>query len=192
MDTFRSYVNNFSPITDESWKQFEKILTTQKFSAGTVLCQYNTLANKVFYSVSGYARAYALGKDGNEFNIILYPPHRFMGSISALTKRSKANLEVQCLTDCTMIYFDYSEFMKLVDTNNEFCKFYRKALEYYMHKLERSTIRYVTTNATQRFILLKREAPDIEKHITQYHIASHLGITPIQLSRIKKKLNSKH
>ncbi len=188
MDSFQKYINTFSPISKSSWQEFKTILHTKSVPAGTVLCKYNSHPVNVYYSKSGYGRAFSLDKEGNEFNIIIYPPHRFMASMSALSQNFRANLEVQCLTDCDIIYFKYKELIKLVEKNDEFCKFYRKALEYYLLKLERSNIRYVTSNATERYLLLKAEAPNIEKHIAQYHIASHLGITPIQLSRIRKKV----
>lgn len=188
METLRKYINTISPISDESWKEFKEILFTKKFSAGDVLCKYNCYPSKIYYSKKGYGRAFAIDNAGNEFNMILYPPNRFMGSLSALTQKSRSNLEVQCLTDCEIICFNYQDLIKLVKKNNEFSRFYRKALEYYLLKLEKSNIRYVTLNATERYRLLKIEAPNIEKFVPQYHIASHLGITPIQLSRIRKKM----
>ncbi len=46
-------------------------------------------------------------------------------------------------------------------------------------------------NATERYVKLKKEIPDIDNLIQQYHIASYLNITPVQLSRIRKELYSK-
>ena len=43
-------------------------------------------------------------------------------------------------------------------------------------------------DATQRYLKLCKKIPDIESLIPQYQIASYLGITPVQLSRIRKKM----
>ena len=41
-------------------------------------------------------------------------------------------------------------------------------------------------NATQRYEKLKEKHPGIDNLINQYHIASYLNITPVQLSRVRK------
>ena len=43
-------------------------------------------------------------------------------------------------------------------------------------------------NATERYLKLLSKYPDISERIALHHIASHLGITPTQLSRIRKAL----
>ncbi len=45
----------------------------------------------------------------------------------------------------------------------------------------------IATDATERYALFQKEFPELENHIAQYHIASYLGITPTQLSRIRAK-----
>ena len=43
-------------------------------------------------------------------------------------------------------------------------------------------------NATELYLKLKKEIPDIETLIPQYHIASYLNIKPESLSRIRKRI----
>ena len=44
-------------------------------------------------------------------------------------------------------------------------------------------------DADQRYAILQKEFPGIELKIPQYHIASYLGISATQLSRIRSKLS---
>jgi hypothetical protein len=44
-------------------------------------------------------------------------------------------------------------------------------------------------DATERYLIFKEEHPGLEDLIPQYHIASYLGISPTQLSRIRKNLS---
>ena len=53
---------------------------------------------------------------------------------------------------------------------------------------ERHDIRMVTNDATTNYQIFREEFPGLENLIPQYHIASYLGITPIQLSRIRRGL----
>ena len=47
-------------------------------------------------------------------------------------------------------------------------------------------------NATERYLELLSKHPKIDQRIQQLQLASHLGITPTQLSRIRKELKKKH
>lgn len=53
---------------------------------------------------------------------------------------------------------------------------------------EQREISLVMENATERYLTLLKKHPNIDHRIPQLHIAAHLGITPTQLSRIKKSL----
>jgi CRP-like cAMP-binding protein len=64
----------------------------------------------------------------------------------------------------------------------------RVILEQVWIKKERHDIRMVTNDATTNYQIFKKEYPSLENEIAQYHIASYLGITPIQLSRIRARL----
>ena len=47
----------------------------------------------------------------------------------------------------------------------------------------------IKDNPKKRYIDLLENQPEIIKRIPQQYIASYLGITPISLSRIKKKIH---
>jgi len=44
-------------------------------------------------------------------------------------------------------------------------------------------------DAEKRYLILQKEYPGIELKIPQYHIAAYLGISPTQLSRIRRDLS---
>jgi hypothetical protein len=44
-------------------------------------------------------------------------------------------------------------------------------------------------NATERYLSLRKQIPNIDNLIPQYQIATYLSITPVQLSRIRNNLN---
>jgi hypothetical protein len=52
---------------------------------------------------------------------------------------------------------------------------------------EKREIELVLLGAQQRYQLFQNEYPNLENLISQYHIASYLGVTPTQLSRIRAK-----
>ena len=53
---------------------------------------------------------------------------------------------------------------------------------------ERHDIQMVMNDATTNYLIFREAYPGLEDLIPQYYIASYLGITPIQLSRIRARL----
>jgi len=65
----------------------------------------------------------------------------------------------------------------------------------YQHLLENQLLykenkeRFMLLNSPQqRYLEFIQEFPDLEQHLADYQVASYIGITPISLSRIKKRL----
>ena len=48
--------------------------------------------------------------------------------------------------------------------------------------------KFIRLSAKERYLLFIREYPESLEEIPHYHIANHIGITPVQLSRIRKSL----
>jgi len=63
----------------------------------------------------------------------------------------------------------------------------RKIAEYYYLEKEKNLVDMALYDADKRYSILKERFPTIESQVQQYHIASYLGISPTQLSRIRKK-----
>ena len=62
---------------------------------------------------------------------------------------------------------------------------------YYLEKnwlLAKDSLEIVQDDATARYLRFIDEHPSLVNYLAQYDIASHLGITPTQLSRIRKNL----
>ena len=56
---------------------------------------------------------------------------------------------------------------------------------------EQKEFQYITLRAVDRYQLFRTQHPEIESLISQYYIAQYLGVSPTQLSRIRKKMFSK-
>ncbi len=65
-----------------------------------------------------------------------------------------------------------------------------KILQHLYDDLQKTIINLGTLNAKERYLKLLKRISGIEDLIPQYQIASFLGITPIQLSRIRKSIIS--
>ena len=96
-------------------------------------------------------------------------------------------INIQCLTDCTLLQTNFTRILALYEEYPLVERLNRVIAEDFFVKKERREMSLVMNDASERYALFQREYPDIENQVAQYHVASYLGITPTQLSRIRAK-----
>ncbi len=181
-------IESFTSISPNSKAELSKILEVKKYKSGEMICKIDDKPTKVYFLLSGFVRGFASSSKGSTYNRAIYTKGEFMASLSSLITKSKAILALECLTDCETTEADYEEFIKLGNKYPDIARIYTKVIEESFVKLEQSNIQLATMSATERYLVLRKRIPKIDNYISQYQIASHLGITPIQLSRIRKSL----
>ena len=113
-----------------------------------------------------------------------------VGSMTALLNHEPSNFEIQTLEDCQIIKIDFKSFRQLLYKSEDLKVFHIHYLEKNWLMANQSLkLSYVQDDAQQRYEIFLETYPNLEERIPQYHIASYLGITPIQLSRIRKNKN---
>lgn len=188
MEEIIQQINEIHPISERNLKKMLKQCEIKEYSPKHKLVKLNQKTNHFYFLISGIVRAYTISTNKKEANISLYFQNSFFSSFSSLITQIPSKIAIECLTDCKIARCNYSEFIKLTEKHIDLNILYRKSLEYLFLFLERRDIEFATLTATERYLELNNRLPNINNLISQKNIASHLGITPVQLSRLKKKL----
>jgi CRP-like cAMP-binding protein len=181
-------LGEFYPLSEETKKQYASLLQIQRFKKKERIADLGDVPTKFFVLMDGVVRSYVTDEKGKEFTRSLYVPMRVVGAFSALIRQKPAEVIYECLTDCTFLVGDFKEFKALAAKNNEIANLYNQLLERIFIRMEKRIFELSMLDAKQRYLKLKKHIPEIENLIPQYHIASYLNITPVQLSRIRKDL----
>lgn len=64
----------------------------------------------------------------------------------------------------------------------------RKVIEKVFAAQQEMMSTYITDTAEQRYLKLLQSRPDLFQKIPQYQIASYVGVQPVSLSRISKRV----
>ena len=143
----------------------------------------------MYLLTSGVIRCYLSTESGKEFNKSFYLPISVVASLTALMNKTASIFTFEALTDCEVYEVDFSKVMQLCDKDPLINKLYTRVLEEVYVKYERRLVELISLDAKDRYLELRRQVENVDKLIPQYHIASYLGITPVQLSRIRKKID---
>ena len=174
------------PLTPEAIGDLRRLFESQRVCKGDYLIRTRETAHYCYYLHNGVVRVF-YSWDGNEYNKTFFTSGMFPTPLTALVSNAPCRLDFQCLTDSELIRFSYMDFCKLFKTHQCLESLMRRILELTWIKKEQHDIDMVTNDATVNYQLFRENYPGLENLIPQYHIASYLGITPIQLSRIRAK-----
>jgi CRP-like cAMP-binding protein len=182
-------IESYWPISEKSWKLIENITEFQTLKKGETLLQNGEIAKNLHFIAKGILRAYITDQQGNFYNKNLFLENSFAGSKVSLMLQAPSNFTIEALEDSILININYKKYMRLINQNDDLKNFYIAHLEKnWIIEKEQREVALVMHNATERYVQLIEKYPDIADRIPLLHIASHLGITPTQLSRIRKSL----
>jgi len=178
----------FVNVPDEVFLKVKGISKFKKIESNTQLDKLGKIPSKLYLLISGVMRCYVISESGKEFNKRFFFPMNFAGSLTALIKNAPSEIVYETITECSLYEIDYKKLKAMCETDIIINSLYTSILEKVFMRYEKRQIDLISLNASQRYLKLKKDIPNIDKLVPQYHIASYLSITPVQLSRIRKKL----
>lgn len=189
-EQFYEALNRYAPISNDEFQLFKPYLKLRLAQKGEMLQDNYTPAHAIYFICKGLLRTYYLHEQSTIYTKNLFMENYFSASVVSLLTGENSYLCIQALEPSILIEIDYKGYRHLIDTNEAFKNFYISYVEKnWIIEKEQNEISLIVDNATTRYQNFLEKFPDIEKRVSQHHIATHLGITPTQLSRIRKSLN---
>jgi CRP-like cAMP-binding protein len=191
LEGLRETLNTYAFISEDSWSKLESICTFREVKKGETLLYLGDISHELYFICEGLLRTYFTDEEGKIYNKNLFLENNFAASKVALLLNAPSEFCIEALEDTTVIVIPYTAYRELIEKRNDFKDFYIAYLEKnWVIEKEKLEVSLVLEDGTQRYLNYLEKYPNIEKRIHQHHIAAHLGITPTQLSRIRKKLKS--
>lgn len=189
LNALQSKFESYAPVSVQSWQLIENIIAIKSIKKGELLLQNGHVAKEIHFIVKGALRAFITDSAGNLYNKNIFLEGDFAGSTVSLIQQTPSDFAIEALEDSILISINYKKYRELIFQNDDLKNFYIAYLEKnWVIEKEQREISIVMENATERYLDLLSKHPDISERIPLLHIASHLGITPTQLSRIRKNL----
>ncbi len=188
----KQFIENLSPFSHTGWEAFQGIFRERTLKKGEYLIKSGQKAKEFGFLTDGIVRAFFSSEDGKEYNKHFFVSPGFVGGYASLVSDSINQISQQALTNCKVLIAEYSKLRQLFDTHHDVERVARVMAEQFFVDKEQREIEIVLLNAEDRYDLFQTRFSGIEQLIPQYHIASYLGITPTQLSRIRKKRLKSH
>jgi CRP-like cAMP-binding protein len=185
----RNSLVSYAPISDKTWEALKGISKFRSLPKNTLLYSAGNMPQSYAYVYQGPMRCFACDENGKEYNKNFFDEGMFPGAMTALLTASPSMLSFESIEDTLLIEIDFLSYRKLMVESSDLKLFQIYYLEKnWLLAKDSREIEIVQDDATARYLRFIDEKPTLVNRLAQYHIASHLGITPTQLSRIRKNL----
>lgn len=185
---FKAKVYSMFPnIASEEYLAFEEIFIPATYPRKTILCKSGRVATELYFVNKGSLRLF-YETEGIERTLFFAFENQFTGPCRSFMLDEPNHQIFETLEKCELLMVKKRPFIDALD------KFPRLALLRSMIAEENlfiteSVVSFLLLNSPEeRYINLINHNPEILKRVPQYQIASYLGISPISLSRIRKRL----
>lgn len=188
MSDLKMFLNQLAPVSENSWDKISVVFTPRRLKKGDYFITSGQTAKEIAFLESGIVRGFYQNDKGDEYNKHFFVNPSFVGGYASLVTQASSQIYQQALTECNLLVANYADIQNLFDSCPDIERLARIMAELYFVQKEQREIEIVLLDAAERYQIFLEQFPNLEQQIAQYHIASYLGITPTQLSRIRKKI----
>jgi len=182
-------MHTFAPVSDDSFEQLYALAEPRSLVKGEVLVRPGQIARKIYFVCSGILISLFIKEEGETHIKNFFVPHNFAGSTVSLQLQSPSSFSIEALCKSVVLEMDYQLYKEKVYQHQDLKNFYIAYLEQkWVVENEKRQISFATQNASERYVQFLKDYPELEQQVSQRLIASYLGITPTQLSRIRREL----
>jgi CRP-like cAMP-binding protein len=185
MEDLYKYLNQITPISDKTWGLLHTCFVQKALKKSDYFCKVDKVATQIAFLQKGVVRSFYTNNEGQELNKNFFVAPAFIGAYSSLITQTPNKLAQQALTDCIILETDYANIKQLYDVCPDLERLGRLIAEYYFVEKEIREVNLLNLEAKDYYKIFQKQYPTLEQQISQYHIASFLGITATQLSRIR-------
>ena len=127
---------------------------------------------------------------GKKKHTLLQQENNFVCNYESFLPQTPSTKIIQALEDCEMLLISFADLQIFYKSIAEGERFGRLVIGQIFIQLLRDLSSFYTDTPEFRYEKFVTEHPNLQQRISQYHIASYVGVKPQSLSRIRKRISN--
>jgi CRP-like cAMP-binding protein len=185
--TFESLVS----FEEKEWSTIANAFTPVQISAKQTLTHVGKIEDKLYFIIKGILRLYCLDIKQEEKTIFLFSENHFASCYQSFLTRLPSAQALETLEDCTLLSICKRDFDQMHLSVPKMNIVTRMIADQRFINGQNIFMGHITRTPEERYLDFQREHGNLMLRVPQNIIASFLGITPVSLSRIRKRVYRK-
>lgn len=187
-DLIKKYALQFSYLSEQDIIDFIGLSKLKHYPSGYILTNLNEINHNLYFVRKGMVRVYHLNTNGAEKTVHLSWEGSFTVSLESVLNNVPSPYIVETSEPCELFVANYEKVQKFIEERPQFQKANKFFLQQIMMHFRERIDSFVCLSPEERYLELIEKQPEIFNRLANKHIASYLGITPVSLSRIRKRI----
>ncbi len=187
LTALKTQLESYAPISEATWQRLRTLCSPRTLGkAKPSMPPANARLLLLSSTEDSFGSMHLIPTAGNTTKTF-FDEGMFPGSMAALLTETPSQFAFEALEASEVLLIDFAAYRQLLFQSQDLMVFQIAYLEKnWLLAKDAREVEIIQENATQRYQRFLTDFADMSERIPQYHIASHLGITPTQLSRIRK------
>ncbi len=175
-------------VSEEGLEKIASIIRTRSLEQGEYLFRQGDTAPNLYLIRNGLAKMSYITSDGKEFVKSFLPEGSFAGSLIAQMENCETTFSIVCLEPVEVEIVPFRAVQKLFERDPAALDFGFRFFQALALKKEKREYSFLCLAPEERYQWFLKENPTLADRVTKADIARYLGITPVALSRIRRRM----
>lgn len=184
------YFSKITTLNQEEEKALADGMVVTHLKKDTFLIKEGQLSIDTYFVLEGCLRQYCL-IDGEEKTTNFFTEGQWVISLAGLTQNTPSIHYLVCMEDTDLVIGNEQMAQELFKKFPRFETLARVVMEKSFAEQQLLMATFHTDTPEQRYLKLLKSRPDLFQRVSQYHLASYIGVKPESLSRIRKRITDK-
>jgi CRP-like cAMP-binding protein len=171
---------------DQEVQEILSIFSEKKFKKGDLFKDEDTVIKKLGFLVEGSARNYFINDKGDEITDQIVQKNNFLSDIISVRTGEKSPIIIEILEKSIVLEAHMDNVWELLEYNVTFNILIREYIGDRSMELLQRHLMFLNGTAKERYHYILETNPEILQKFPLRYIATMIGVTPTQLSRIRK------
>lgn len=187
LSPLKKYLSAIHPIPQSEWNALASVVKKQTLSKGQNWVTAGGDGSDLGFVTSGLLRIYYTTYEGAELTRNFRAETELVGANSAALAGAPSDVSIQALEPTTLLTFPYRFIEKAFSRHACWQVIWQKISKAQYIAREKREYELLCLDARARYERFMAESKHLAGRLNQTHIASFLGITPVSLSRLRRK-----
>lgn len=175
------------PLDERALRDSVRTFRAREFQRGACLLRAGERASLVGVVVSGLMREYFITPDGVERTKNFAPAGQWTGSLPDLLGTDPARCYIVAEERTRLVLLHWEELLRLEASHPAYARLMRRSAERLLRVKAEREYELICLDAEARYQAFRTRYGALEGRLSARHVASYVGITPVHLSRLRRR-----
>jgi CRP/FNR family transcriptional regulator len=188
--TINNHIYSHIQASPSDLQLFNASLNEIAVGKGQFLLKPGTHVKHEYFVIKGCLKAYYMDPKGNK-NIIQFAIENWwIGDFDAFYNQVPSKLYIEAIEDSQLLSINYKNLQKIYKEAPIFERYFRLLTTQAFIAQRKRILSTLEKNTEARYLEFCASYPNIKERVPNYNIANYLGVSPENLSRVRKILKS--